>query len=162
MVSDDPLQAFRALIPCQSHGESLATGFGRDVLVEHAWERTCAFTYDWLCGFRVPVLGATDFSAICSRFDTIIVGDVPQMRLGVSGRAGDAARRFANFIDVAYDRRVRVLVTTLHPHIFDAGNEDDRSVADVATVAAFTRAASRWTEMSAPGFAGRSPFVSVT
>ena len=135
--------------------------------VPHCWRDaatgldTCAVTFEWLCVSSQPALGASDFSALCARFPRVVVGNVPEMRPNSFGRSGDAARRFALFLDVAYDRRTRVVVTSRCAAIFqdadaaDADADADEDTANarpesqsLAARAAFRRAASRWAEMS--------------
>ena len=69
---------------------------------------TCAmFDFESLCGAK-SLLGASDYVALCSRFDALAVTNVPTF----STHNENEARRFINLIDVMYERRT-LLVASL-------------------------------------------------
>ena len=77
---------------------------GRVLAVPQAAGGVARFDFDALC--RAP-LSAGDYVALAARFETILLDRVP--RLGDLDR--NAAKRFINFIDAAYDARVKLIVS---------------------------------------------------
>ena len=77
---------------------------GRVISVPQAVGGVARFDFDELC--RRP-LSAGDYVALASRFETILIDHIPVFADGER----DAARRFINFIDAAYDARVKLLAS---------------------------------------------------
>ena len=53
----------------------------------------------------------TDTIRMISRFNTVMISDIPQL----SAEDSDASRRFVTMIDEFYDRNVKVLITAACP-----------------------------------------------
>ena len=77
---------------------------GRVIAVPQAVGGAVRFRFDDLC--RQP-LSAGDYVALASRFETFFLDHIPL--LGDEER--DAAKRFINFIDAAYDARAKLLAS---------------------------------------------------
>ena len=77
---------------------------GRVIGVPQAVGGVARFDFDALCRER---LSAGDYVALASRFETFFLDHIPD--LGDDER--DAARRFINFIDAAYDARAKLLAS---------------------------------------------------
>jgi cell division protein ZapE len=77
---------------------------GRVIDVPQAVGAVARFDFDALC--RKP-LSAGDYVALASRFETFFVDHIPV--LGAGER--DAAKRFINFIDAAYDARAKLIAS---------------------------------------------------
>ncbi|CAE6396986.1 unnamed protein product [Rhizoctonia solani] len=60
------------------------------------------FKFDELCN---TALGAADYTTLASTFPTLIITDVPILRLATK----DRARRFISLIDALYEARVRIV-----------------------------------------------------
>jgi cell division protein ZapE len=81
---------------------------GRAIAVPQAVASVARFDFDALC--RRP-LSAGDYVALASRYETFLLDHVPL----ISDEARDAARRFINFIDAAYDARAKLLASAAAP-----------------------------------------------
>ncbi len=68
----------------------------RFVVVPRAAKDVAWFTFDQLCG---QPLGAADYLALCRRFHTIVLEDIPKLRR----EQRDAAKRFNIFVDTLYE-----------------------------------------------------------
>jgi len=144
IVAADPVHAFRELVPAGAAPCVLDAGFGRTLTVPLAWwPATCGAPFDWLCG---DGRGPADYLALARRFQLVVVGAAPLLGAESRGPYADAARRFASLLDVCYDARVSVAVTTAHVRLFCAPLA---ASADADWLAAMERAQSRWREMSA-------------
>ena len=77
---------------------------GRAIKVPQAVGGVARFDFDALC--RRP-LSAGDYVALASRFETFFVDRIPIF----SDQERDAAKRFINFIDAAYDARAKLLAS---------------------------------------------------
>jgi cell division protein ZapE len=77
---------------------------GRAIAVPQTVGGVARFDFDALC--RRP-LSAGDYVALASRFETFFLDHIPE--LGDDER--DAAKRFINFIDAAYDARAKLLAS---------------------------------------------------
>jgi cell division protein ZapE len=77
---------------------------GRVIGVPQAVGGVARFAFNELC--RRP-LSAGDYVALASRFETILVDHIPVFAEGER----DAVKRFINFIDAAYDARVKLLAS---------------------------------------------------
>jgi protein AFG1 len=115
-----------------SHPVQLSTTFGRKLLIDQSWINTtnhqpeCLVHFQWLCGYSLPALGVGDYASMCDYFSTIIITDVPEMRPIHFGKDGDSYRRFALFLDIAYDRRTNVIVISKASMLFNpAVNKED-------------------------------------
>jgi cell division protein ZapE len=107
---------------------------GRTISVPQAIGATARFSFDELC--RRP-LSAGDYVALASRFETFFVDHIPI--IGDGDR--DAAKRFINFIDAAYDARAKLIAS--------AADEPEALGAALTGAEAFEfkRTASRLVEM---------------
>lgn len=101
--------------------------------------------------FAAERFGVPDYLAVCQQFDTLVVTNVPEFRLGKKSStqlSRNAAARFFCFLDVAYEHGTRLALVvdsaSLFPDHEGEGAMDDDKVA----AAAFKRARSRWMEMS--------------
>jgi len=94
------------------------------------------FTFQELCAMPK---GAEDFIAICEKFHTIFVLDVPRLTRNEMNHV----RRFITLVDAMYERRVKAVITAdaspLELLQSDGGPEDE--------LFAFDRTVSRLTEM---------------
>lgn len=107
---------------------------GREVVVPRANGTTARFTFGELC--EKP-LGARDYLAIASRFDTLFVDCIPVM--GQEKR--NEAKRFILLIDTLYDNRMRLVASAeAPPEQLYAGTSGTEAFE-------FARTASRLTEM---------------
>ncbi|CAK9004365.1 AFG1-like ATPase (Lactation elevated protein 1), partial [Durusdinium trenchii] len=91
--------------------ETVKVAFGRSVTARASVGGVCRFSFDELCGDREPVMGSSDFKALCERFDTIMVEDVPELSLANHNET----RRFITLIDQMYDRRVDLVLRAAQP-----------------------------------------------
>merc|ERR1712232_714389 len=96
-------------------------------------KRVAEFTYGELC--ERPI-GTYDYIALCEQFDVIVLTGVPKF----ASTDENAARRFASFVDILYDRHKKLVCTTDAPpkelfksiksHYSD-GTDDDEMKTDV-------------------------------
>jgi cell division protein ZapE len=77
---------------------------GRAISVPQAQGAVARFDFDALC--RAP-LSAGDYVELASRFETIFLDRIPVFGDGER----NAAKRFINFVDAAYDARVKLLAS---------------------------------------------------
>jgi cell division protein ZapE len=107
---------------------------GRAILVPQAVGGVARFDFDALC--RTP-LSAGDYVALAAHYETIFVDNVPVL----NEEDRNAAKRFINFVDAAYDARTKLVVS--------AQAEPDALAPALGGVEAFefARTASRLTEM---------------
>ncbi|KAH9258937.1 hypothetical protein BASA81_002557 [Batrachochytrium salamandrivorans] len=103
--------------------------------------------------FAAERFGVPDYLLVCQQFDTLVITNVPEFRLGKKSStqfSRNAASRFFCFLDVAYEHGTKLVLVTnsannsLFPEDKDREANDDDKVA----AAAFKRARSRWMEMS--------------
>ncbi|KAI7799629.1 lactation elevated protein 1 homolog B [Triplophysa rosa] len=89
---------------------------GREVTLSLTCGTMADCTFQELC--ERP-LGAVDYLEIAQHFDTVIIRNVPQLRVGMK----DQARRFITLIDNFYDQKVRVVMLADAPLdcLFDQG-----------------------------------------
>lgn len=107
---------------------------GREIVVPRANGTAARFSFGELCA---RPLGARDYLAIASRFDTLFVDCIPVM--GMERR--NEAKRFILLVDTLYDNRVRLIASAEAP-------PEDLYQARVGTRSfEFARTASRLTEM---------------
>jgi cell division protein ZapE len=81
---------------------------GRHIVVPRAAGRTARFTFHDLC--EKP-LGARDFLAIASRYDTILIDRIPVL----SEARRNEAKRLILLVDTLYDRGTRLVVSAEAP-----------------------------------------------
>jgi cell division protein ZapE len=81
---------------------------GRRVTVPAAAHKVARFSFDDLCR---QALGPSDYIAIATAFETVILSDVPQM----TEDAKDAARRFVTLIDALYEHRTALICSAAVP-----------------------------------------------
>ncbi|ESK92105.1 putative mitochondrial atpase [Moniliophthora roreri MCA 2997] len=77
--------------------------FGRALNVTKTYTDVCRFPFHELCA---ESLGPADYLTLASTFSTIIIDDVPVLKLSVK----DQARRFISLIDALYEARCRIIV----------------------------------------------------
>ncbi len=112
---------------------------GRTVIVPQAARHVARFTFADLCS---KPLGALDYAAIISRYQTIFIDDVPI--LDYSRR--NEAKRFIILIDILYDQHVHVVISA-------AASPDKLYEANRGTEAfEFDRTASRLFEMQSADY----------
>lgn len=105
---------------------------GRSVPVIKCSGELVWFSFDALCNSS---RSTQDYIEIASRFQTIMISDIPQM----GKDSDDAARRFVNLIDELYDRHIKLIVSAeVSPENLYTGQRLDFE---------FDRAASRLFEM---------------
>ena len=114
---------------------------GRVVAVPQAEAGVARFGFDALC--RAP-LSAGDYVALAALYETILVDHVPA--LAQDDR--NAAKRFINFVDAAYDARTKLILS--------AAAEPEALASALSGVEAFefARTASRLTEMRSKDYLG--------
>ncbi|XP_047674254.1 lactation elevated protein 1 homolog B isoform X3 [Tachysurus fulvidraco] len=103
---------------------------GRELTLHRTCGRVADCTFQELC--ERP-LGASDYLEIAHRFDTVIIRNVPRLKVALK----DQARRLITLIDIFYDQKVRVAVLAEAPlyRLFDGGSmsgeeERDRLMLD--------------------------------
>ncbi len=102
-----------------------------------AAHQVARFTFDDLCR---QALGPSDYMAIASTFETVIVSGIPKM----TEENKDAARRFVTLIDALYEHRTALICSAdAAPDQLYAGNEGGFE---------FHRTASRLIEMQAADY----------
>eukprot|EP00968_Pinguiococcus_pyrenoidosus_P000539 scaffold31_cov263-Pinguiococcus_pyrenoidosus.AAC.45 len=128
--------------------------FGRSLKVPACSKSVCRFDFETLCGDREPVMGVTDFQALCRHFDIILIDNVPVLE----GDDHNYARRFVTLLDQMYDRGVGIVMSAAAPpsELFrlDYSTGEETAVASPALISlqemrtASKRAISRITEMT--------------
>ena len=123
---------FAAMAPGTTAGADAIRIEGRDIATRRRTDGVVWFDFEALCG---GPRASADYIELARLHHTIVVGDIP-----VFGRDdNDAARRFINFIDEAYDRNVNLIVSAAaEPEALYAGGRLDKP---------FLRTASRLREM---------------
>jgi cell division protein ZapE len=126
--------AFRRLTGRARGEPAQVERLGRAIEVPQAVGSIARFDFDALC--RRP-LSAGDYVALASRFETFFLDHIPRF----TDEARDAAKRFVNFIDAAYDARAKLLAS--------AAAEPERLALALSGAEGFefARAASRLMEM---------------
>lgn len=148
----DPQVKFRLLIPgSASQNVVLKVGFGREIEVPFVWRdeqgrNTFAASFDWLCGGNTA-FGANEYEALLNRYERAIIGCAQPIRV-VPGQAGNTSRRFTTFLDIAYEKKRNLLLTSQSADLFQFDHVEDESNESIASIRAFLRARSRWNEMS--------------
>jgi len=141
-AADAALDAtFLRLTGATGGGPENLSRLGRDLYVPQAVGGVARFDFDALC--RRP-LSAGDYVALASRYETFFLDRIPV--LGDEDR--NAAKRFINFIDAAYDARAKLIAS--------AAAEPD-ALAPALTGAEgfeFQRTASRLMEMRSRDYLG--------
>lgn len=107
---------------------------GREIVVPRANGNAARFSFGELCA---RPLGARDYLAIASRFDTLFVDCIPVM--GLERR--NEAKRFILLVDTLYDNRVRLIASA------EAVPEELYRARTGTESFEFARTASRLTEM---------------
>ncbi|MCT4656202.1 MAG: cell division protein ZapE [Cohaesibacter sp.] len=120
---------------------------GRTIEIPEAYHGHARFRFDDLCA---KPLGASDYLKLCSLYHTIVMEDIPQLRLANRNEA----KRFIIFIDTLYDNNVR-LIASAEASAFDL------YVAEKGTEAfEFARTTSRLVEMQSDEYLASGPFAS--
>ncbi|CAE7065726.1 unnamed protein product [Rhizoctonia solani] len=84
------------------------TIFSRSFIIPRTYPPTpttlpiAQFTFDELCN---TALGTADYTTLASTFPTLIITDIPILRLATK----DRARRFISLIDALYEARVKII-----------------------------------------------------
>ncbi|XP_062858534.1 lactation elevated protein 1 homolog B [Trichomycterus rosablanca] len=99
---------------------------GREVMLRRTCGTIADCTFQELCD---RPLGAGDYLEIARHFDTLIIRNVPRLRVALK----DQARRLITLIDILYDQKVRVVVLAEAPlyHLFAGGSlsgEEERDL----------------------------------
>jgi predicted ATPase len=157
---------------------SLPVGYKRELIVPSADEdcRVARFDFTNLCA---DSLGASDFRAVATTFNVVVIERVPILTLSQHNEA----RRFITLVDELYEAKTALIISAAAPspqklfvHAFDYKKDQDNkdeedsmlgidqavrqghSVAALASVQelnfAFQRAASRLEEMTSPAWWG--------
>ena len=83
--------------------ETLPVAMGRSMIVSRANDKCAIFAFAELCD---RPLGAADYIAIMSRYENVVVSNVPRL----TGDVYDQARRFVVLVDAAYESRTRLIL----------------------------------------------------
>ena len=110
---------------------------GRALRVPLAAEGVARFDFAALCG---QPLGAGDYLALATRFENLIIDQVP--RLGPENF--DVARRFIVLVDALYENKVKLIAS--------AADRPDRIYLRGEGATAFERTASRLEEMQSQAY----------
>ena len=129
--------AFRRLCGAAEIVPVILTVMGRAVRVEQAAGTVARFAFDELCG---RPLGAGDYLALATRFETLVLDHVP--RLGPENF--DVARRFVVLVDALYEQKVKLVAS--------AADQPDRIYRRGEGADAFERTASRLEEMQSQAY----------
>lgn len=95
---------FRRLTGCQRGGRRELVHLGRRITVPESVDGVARFDFDDLCA---KPLGAGDYLAIASAFDTIILDHVPVL----PPEARNEVRRLITLVDTLYDKHIRLIVS---------------------------------------------------
>lgn len=123
-----------------SHGQALPATLeveNRQIQARRVGERVAWFDFDVLCG---GPRSQNDYLELARRFDTIMLGGVPQMDAGMASEA----RRFLWLVDVFYDQKVKLIMS--------AAVEPEQLYTSGAMASEFVRTASRLTEMQSAAY----------
>jgi cell division protein ZapE len=115
------------------------TVMGRTLEVPQAAEGVARFEFEALCG---RPLGAGDYLALATHFQTLVLDDIPCLSPGNH----DEARRFITLVDALYDHRVKLVAS--------ADATPDRLYERGEGAKAFERTASRLEEMQSADWLG--------
>jgi len=110
---------------------------GRSVEVPRAARDVARFTFDEICA---RPLGAADHIAIASRFQAVMIDDVPML----TEELRNETKRLITLVDVLYERRVRLILSAAAPI--------DRLLTGHSHAFEFRRTASRLMEMRSVGY----------
>jgi len=125
-------------------------GYGRTLPVFQSKDRqSVRFTFADLCTCPPVALGSADYAELSTRYNTILVSDVPRLR----PESADAARRWTLFIDSCYENHIRLIISTaakdpadlLDLAAIEKGDSDGQSLQEASF--AVTRCQSRLHEM---------------
>ncbi len=133
--------AFRDLTGLARGEPAEVARLGRTIVAPQAAGGVARFDFDSLC--RRP-LSAGDYVALASRFETFFLDRIP--RFGDEDR--NAAKRFINFIDAAYDARCKLVASAAAPPSALAEGLSGVEAFE------FQRTASRLTEMQTRDYLG--------
>lgn len=137
-------RSFRAIAPEAGVAGAEVEVEGRTIPTVRLADGVAWFTFDVLCrGARSTV----DYIEIARCHHTVVLSDVP--RLGTDD--SDAARRFINFVDEAYDRNVNLVLS--------AAEEPEALYTGTRLAKPFLRTASRLREMRSHDYLAR-PHIS--
>ncbi|KAI4905384.1 hypothetical protein NFI96_016367 [Prochilodus magdalenae] len=81
---------------------------GREVTLSRTCGAIADCTFQELCDRS---LGASDYLEIARQFDTVIIRNVPRLKVGLK----DQVRRLITLVDIFYDQKVRVVVLAEAP-----------------------------------------------
>jgi len=134
-----------------AHGHTRLTGFseprparlmiaGRPIEAISVADDLAWFDFETICQtYRAQ----KDYIQLTNQFNTLIISNVPEL----GPEDDEAARRFINLIDTAYDHGVNLLVSAARP--------PDKIYTGSQLAHPFKRTASRLWEMSTPGYLTR-------
>merc|ERR1719193_454746 len=128
MQMDEAFEDVLRAAGSSSVGPSHVTVYGRHVPLPVACEEAKAVRCSFKHLFQNPPLGPADYLAICNKFSTIFVDDVPALSINEKNEA----RRFLSFIDSAYETKSNVflLAETRPDELFQLIPDEDGSAAD--------------------------------
>ncbi len=129
--------AFRDLTAGAPAKSERLTVMGRQLTIPLAAHGVARADFETLCG---QPLGAGDYLALATHYQTLILDDVP--RLGPDNH--DRARRFINLVDALYDHRVKLVAS--------AAAAPDALYVKGDGAKAFERTASRLEEMRSQAY----------
>jgi len=114
---------------------------GRSLKIKQAGGGVARIEFDELCNAN---LGPSDYVALCSTFHAIGIENIPKLSLD----RVDLMRRFITFIDVAYEHKVKLIITAYAKHPDDLLVVDKNGFKDARDeFFAWDRAKSRLNEM---------------
>lgn len=109
----------------------------RTIYVHKAYGKVAVFTFNELCEVS---LGALDYLAICKRFNTLIIKNIPKM----DKDNHNEALRFITLIDCLYENNIAIICT--------AETEPDKLYKDGKNSFEFKRTISRLNEMRSANY----------
>ncbi|KAG8753684.1 hypothetical protein FRC11_007195, partial [Ceratobasidium sp. 423] len=107
---DDFDRAMESLVQYRQPVTTTLTIFSRYFIIPKTYPPTktappvAQFAFDELCN---TALGTADYTTLASTFPTLIITDIPIMKLATK----DRARRFISLIDALYEARVKIICT---------------------------------------------------
>ncbi|CAE6347317.1 unnamed protein product [Rhizoctonia solani] len=105
---DDFNRMVQVLLQGRQPVQTTLTIFSRSFTIPKTYKSTCTappvaqFEFDELCN---TALGTADYATLASTFPTLIITDIPILKLATK----DRARRFISLIDALYEARVKIV-----------------------------------------------------
>lgn len=121
----DLFEQMWAGVPGAEQPRALPVAFGRTLQLQRTKGGAARATFEELCA---RLLGAADYIALASAFDTVFIEGIPH--LSFSKR--DQARRFITCVDELYNNGVRLIATAnAAPDALFKGTETDEPILDL-------------------------------